>query len=80
MNGLLPWETVEKLDKDLGEYALALVRSCLVSPSELFEAATPEIIDHIDDLIMEDTRLKVPESVYAIGISCEPIFFTHVWA
>ncbi|MCP6645975.1 hypothetical protein NL493_27890, partial [Klebsiella pneumoniae] len=37
------------------------------------EVTTPEIIDKIQDMVMDDRRVKVREITSAVGISCERV-------
>jgi ABC-type dipeptide/oligopeptide/nickel transport system permease component len=79
----LPQETKEKLDKHYGKSAPSIrtvykwfqnFRSGHMGTSNAersgcpVEATTPEIVDKIHDMIMDDRRVKVREIASAVGI------------
>ena len=39
------------------------------------EATTPEIVDKIHDMVMDDRRVKVHEIASAVGISSERVHY-----
>jgi len=86
MKGKSPQEAKEKLDKHYGESASLIrmvckwfqnFRSGHMSTSDTehsgrpVEATTPEIVDKIHDMVMDDGRAKVREIASAVGISSE---------
>lgn len=88
MKGKTPQETKEKLDKHYGESAPSIrtvykwfqnFRTGHMGTSDAersgrpAEATTPEIIDKIHDMVMDDRRVKVREIASAVGISTERV-------
>ena len=88
MKGKSPQETKEKLDKHYGESAPSIrtvykwfqnFRCGHMSTSDAersgcpVEATTPEIVDKIHDMVMDDRRVKVREIASAVGISSERV-------
>jgi histone-lysine N-methyltransferase SETMAR len=88
MKGKSPQETKEKLDKHYGK-SVPLIRTVYkwfqifqsghMNTSDAkrsgrpVEATTPEIIDKIHDMVMDDKRVKVREFASAVGISSERV-------
>jgi len=88
MKGKSPQETKEKLDKHYGDSAPSIrtvykwfqnFRSGHMDTSDAkrsgrpVEVTTPEIIDKIHDMVMDDRRVKVREIASAVGISNERV-------
>ena len=88
MKGKTPQETKEKLDKHYGDSAPSIrtvykwfqnFRSGHMGTSDAersgrpVEVTTPEIIDKIHDMVMDDRRVKVREIASAVGISTERV-------
>jgi len=88
MKGKSPQETKEKLDKHYGKSAPSVKTVCKwfqnfrsghtsTSDTECsghpVEATTPEIVDKIYDMVMDDRRVKVREIASAVGIWSERV-------
>ena len=86
MKGKSPQETREKLDKHYGKSAPSIRMGykwfqdfwsshMSMSGAERsegpVEATTPETVDKIHDMVMDDRRVKVHEIASAVGISSE---------
>lgn len=88
LKGKTPQTTKEKLDKHYGESAPSMrtvykwfgnfrsghMDTCDAERSgRPLEVTTPEIIDKIHDMVLEDRRVKVREIATAVGISTERV-------